>query len=383
MGDFNGDGKSDIAVANGGEADVSVLWGNGDGTFQPGILVQSGTNPISMAIADVNADGALDLSVANNSSKTVTTLLNTGGTRMTTSSSINPSDLGQSVTFTTTIAAALRNGGTPTGTITFMADSTIIGSSPINAGEGSLTTSGMQAGSHIISAIYSGDTVFNPNTAPSYTQTVNAGTPAVSLSPTSLTFGVVPIGSVGNQQTVTLTNTGNATLTITSTTVSGDFVQTNTCGGSVAPGANCTISVNFKPRGIGTRSGAISITDDAPGSPQSVPLTGTGTAVSLNPTGVKFGQQTVGTPSQPMTVTLTNTSGTLTVHISSMTFSGNNPGDFSQTNTCGSSVAPKISCTISVIFTPGATGARNATLNVNDDGGGSPQTVKLAGTGTS
>src|SRR5439155_19256237 len=173
----------------------------------------------------------------------------------------------------------------------------------------------------------SGDTVFNPNTAPSYTQTVNAGTPAVSLSPSSLTFGVVTIGSVSNQQNVTLTNTGTATLTISSITASGDFVQTNDCT-IVAPGATCTISVNFKPRGIGTRSGAISITDDAPGSPQSVPLTGTGTAVSLNPTGVKFGQQTVGTPSQPMTVTLTNTSGTLTVHISSMTFSGNNPGDF-------------------------------------------------------
>jgi hypothetical protein len=381
VGDFNGDGKSDIAVANSGEADVSVLWGNGDGTFQPGIFVQSGTNPISMAIADVNADGALDLSVANNGSRTVTTLLNTGGTRMTTSSSINPSDLGQPVTFTTTIAAGLRNGGTPTGTITFMADSTILGSSTINAGEGSVTTSGMQAGSHIISAIYSGDTVFNASTAPPYTQTVNAGAPAVSLSPTSLTFGVVPVGWVGTPQNVTLTNTGNATLTITSIAVSGDFVQSNTCGGSVAPGANCTISVNFKPRGIGTRNGAISITDDAPGSPQSVPLTGTGTMVSLNPTSLKFGQQTVGTSSQPKTITLTNSSGILTLHISSITFSGTNPGDFSQTNTCGTSVAPKASCTLSVVFTPTATGARSATMNINDDGGGSPQIVKLAGTG--
>ncbi|HTE90109.1 MAG TPA: choice-of-anchor D domain-containing protein, partial [Terriglobales bacterium] len=308
-------------------------------------------------------------------------LLNTGGTRMTTSSSVNPSVIGQSVTFTTTIAAGLRNGGTPTGTITFMADSTIIGSSPISAGEGSFTTSSLAGGSHIISAIYSGDTVFNANTAPPYTQTVIAGTPAVTLSPTSLTFGVVAIGSVGIQQNVTLTNTGNATLTITSITASGDFVQTNTCGGSVASGASCTISVNFKPRGIGTRTGAVNITDDAPGSPQSVSLTGTGTAVKLAPTSVSFGQQTVGIPSPPKTVTLTNTSGTLTVHISSMTFTGNNPPDFTQTNTCGASVAPKTSCTISVVFTPGAIGARSATLNVNDDGGGSPQTVKLAGTG--
>jgi len=201
------------------------------------------------------------------------------------------------------------------------------------------------------------------------------------LSPTSLTFGVVPVGSVGTPQTVTLTNTGNATLTITSITVSGDFVQTTTCGGSVAPGASCTISVNFKPRGIGTRSGAISITDDAPGSPQSVPLTGTGTMVSLNPTSLKFGQQTVGTSSQPKTITLTNNSGVLTLHISSITFSGTNPGDFSQTNTCGTSVAPKASCTFSVVFTPTSIGARSATMNINDDGGGSPQTVKLGGTG--
>ena len=262
-----------------------------------------------------------------------------------------------------------------------MADSTIMGTSPINAGEGSVTASGLQAGSHVISAIYSGDTVFNPNTAPSYTQTVNSGAPAVSLNPSSLTFGVVSIGSVSNQQNVTLTNTGSATLAIASILPSGDFLQTNNCGASVAPGASCTISVTFKPRGIGTRTGAVNITDNAPGSPQSVPLTGTGTAVNLNPTSVKFGQQTVGTSSQPKNVTLTNNSGTLTLHISSMTFSGSNAGDFTQTNTCGGSVAPKASCTISVIFTPGATGARSATMNVNDDGGGSPQTVKLAGTG--
>jgi hypothetical protein len=79
-----------------------------------------------------------------------------------------------------------------------------------------------------------------------------------------------------------LNNTGNAALTLSSLaltgTNAGDFAQTNNCGSSIAAGANCTISVTFTPTASGTRTAAVTLTDNATGSPRTVCLTGTGTA---------------------------------------------------------------------------------------------------------
>src|SRR5579871_259964 len=100
----------------------------------------------------------------------------------------------------------------------------------------------------------------------------------------------------------------------------------------------------------------------------------------LAPGSLSFGNQAVGVASASQTLTLTNgESSALT--ISSITFTGANPSDFSQTNNCNGSVTGGGSCTISVTFTPGALGARSATINVNDDAGNSPQTASLTGTG--
>jgi hypothetical protein len=137
--------------------------------------------------------------------------------------------------------------------------------------------------------------------------------------------------------------------------------------------------VTFKPQAINTRTAAVTITDNAAGNPQSVPLTGVGTQVKLSATAINYGSVTVGTASTK-NVTFTN-SGTTKVDITSIAISGTNATDFTETNTCGTSVAGKKSCTISVTFTPSAKGKRAGTLSVNDDGGGSPQNVALSGTG--
>jgi hypothetical protein len=100
--------------------------------------------------------------------------------------------------------------------------------------------------------------------------------PQVSLSSASLTFLAQLVGTSSSAQSVTLSNTGNAALSITGITASGDFSQTNTCGSNVAAGASCTLSVTFKPTATGTRTGVVTITDNAVGSPQTVALTGTG-----------------------------------------------------------------------------------------------------------
>src|SRR5260370_16006660 len=115
-------------------------------------------------------------------------------------------------------------------------------------------------------------------TAPDMTEFFGASGPApvASVSPTSLTFASQTTGTTSAAQTVTLSNTGNAALTITSSiAASGDFAEANTCGSSVAAGANCTIGVTFTPTASGTRTGTLSITDNASGSPQTVIRTGT------------------------------------------------------------------------------------------------------------
>ena len=205
--------------------------------------------------------------------------------------------------------------------------------------------------------------------------------PVASLSPTSLTFASQSVGTTSAAQTVTLSNTGTATLTISSIVASGDFAETDNCGGSLASGGNCSISVTFTPTASGTRTGSSSVTDNASGSPQTVGLTGTGaaptTTASLSPTSLTFASQTVGTTSAAQTVTLSNT-GTATLAISSIVASG----DFAQTNNCGGSLAVGGNCAINVTFSPTASGTRTGSLRVTDNASGSPQTAGLTGTGT-
>jgi hypothetical protein len=201
---------------------------------------------------------------------------------------------------------------------------------------------------------------------------------AVTLSPTSISFGSVVVGTTSGARNVTLTNSGTATLTITSIAASGSFAQTNTCGSSVLAGKKCTISVTFAPTVTGATTGAVTITDNAANSPQTVGLTGTGVlAVTLSPATLTFASRTVGTTSSAQTITLTNNMATA-LTISSVTVSG----DFAQTNTCGISVASKGKCTISVTFTPTVTGTRTGKVTVTDNAGNSPQTASLTGTGS-
>ena len=229
----------------------------------------------------------------------------------------------------------------------------------------------------------------NATGSPQTVSLSGTGTSAVaSVFPTSLTFGSQSVGATGTAQAVTVNNTGNAALNITSIAVSGanagDFALTNSCGTSVAAGANCTISVTFKPTVTGTRSAAVTIADSASSSPQTVGLSGTGTAstVSVSPTNLSFGSQSVGTTSSAQMITLTN-SGNVALTISSLTISGANPGDFTQTSNCGSNVAAGANCTIGVTFLPSASGSRAASLSIADSASGSPQIVSFGGNGTS
>jgi hypothetical protein len=212
---------------------------------------------------------------------------------------------------------------------------------------------------------------------------------AYTVSPTALVFGDETTHVASAAQSVTVTNTGGTALPIASITLSGpnpgQFTQSNTCGSSVAVGSACTISVEFDPTGTGAKTATLNVNVDpgAPNGTQTVKLSGTGVAppYTVSPTSLAFGNQLHGTSSAPQSVTITNT-GAAVLPITSITLSGPNPGQFSQGNTCGSSVAIGGSCTVSVEFAPTGTGKKTATLNVNAGGNDGTQTVKLSGTGT-
>jgi archaellum component FlaF (FlaF/FlaG flagellin family) len=207
----------------------------------------------------------------------------------------------------------------------------------------------------------------------------------VSLSKPKLTFPTQVIGTTSAMKTITVTNQGSGNLTINKIYIgglnSGDFAETNNCGTTLAPSASCTISVAFTPTAIKMRKAGLGISSSDPASPDAIPLNGIGTAVSLSKSKLSFGDQAVGTTSPPQSVTLTNV-GSTQLNFTGISITGTNAGDFSETNTCGASILGKASCTITVKFKPTAVGARNARVSIADDGGGSPQRVALAGTGT-
>ena len=211
--------------------------------------------------------------------------------------------------------------------------------------------------------------------------------PSVAMSANSLAFGSQAVGATSAAQTVTLSNTGNGALSIRGIALTGanfiDFAQSNNCGASVAAGGSCTISVTFTPVASGSFTAAVSVADNASGSPQTVTLSGTGASpgVSLSPSSLAFGGVPIDSVSSLQIISLSNT-GNAVLSITSLAIGGANSSDFAETaDTCGSSVVAGGHCTIGITFTPSLAGAETASITVTDNAGGSPQTVALSGTG--
>ena len=216
-----------------------------------------------------------------------------------------------------------------------------------------------------------------------------AAQPVVTFSPTSLAFGSVVVGQSSTPQTLTLTNTGNATLNVTKVQITqpnaADFTETDNCAGQhIVAGGSCTINVTFTPTTIGTRSANVTVTDNAAGSPQKVPVNGTGLApvVNLSPTSLAFPTQAIGSSSASQNVTLKNT-GQAPLTISGIALAGANPGDFALTNNCGASLTVNASCTITATFTPTAAWSRSAAIMLTDNAMGSPHVMGVMGNGAS
>ena len=206
----------------------------------------------------------------------------------------------------------------------------------------------------------------------------------ITLSPSLLAFPSTQVNSTGKSLNATLTNYGPGTVNISSMVATGDYTQTNTCGGSLGPGASCKITVSFTPVTTGVRYGTITIQDSDAASPQVLNLTGFGKAVLVAPGVTNFGQVEMGASSLPQTITITNkeTSAlTITsVLIQDGTF--HNSPDYSQTNNCGASLAAGASCKFKVTFSPVGPAGRNGSLLVfHSDPITSPISASLKGTG--
>ncbi len=313
-GDFNGDGKLDLAVADSESNTVSILLGNGDGTFQANHDFVVGATPVSVLARDFNGDGRLDLAVTNWGSNTVSVLLQTLAGVSLSSTSVS---FGNQATGAASSAQSVTLGNTGTGILNI---SSIAFTGPNGGDFGQINNCGTSVASGAKCAIAvtftpkgvgaeTGTLTITDNAAGSPHTVALTGTgvgPAGALSPASLTFPAQMDNTPSTAQVVTLANSGNAVLAITSVVASGDFAETNTCGPSLAAGANCAINVTFTPTGGGARSGTLTVTDNSSGvagSTQIVALNGTGQDFAFAPPSGSSTSASV-SPGSPATYTL-------------------------------------------------------------------------------
>ncbi|MBT3062245.1 MAG: autotransporter domain-containing protein [Candidatus Thiodiazotropha sp. (ex Lucina pensylvanica)] len=190
----------------------------------------------------------------------------------------------------------------------------------------------------------------------------------LSLSPASLDFGSVAVGSSSSPLPVTLTNSGNAAVDITSITTTSPFAHSNDCPPTLTASGSCTIMVTATPATDGAISGSLTATGTGPQGTirdeTTLSANGSTPDVVVSDTQLSFPDGSVDTPSQPQVVTVSN-QGTAAVTVNAIT----TEGDFSQSNNCGSQIAAGGSCDIEVVFTPQTTGSASGALNIDTSDG--------------
>jgi len=215
---------------------------------------------------------------------------------------------------------------------------------------------------------------------------IAAPTPVATWGTNSLPFPNQLVGTTSAAQSVTLRNTGNAALSISSSTLvlgglnPGDFrVGVGNCPASLGPGASCVPVVRFRPTAIGPRSATLTVTG---GGPAALQLSGTGVApvLSLSTTSLSFESQlNVASSSQFLTVRNT---GTAPLSITGIRLGGTDASQFGIRNNCSGTLAVNRSCTVEVRFRPTVLlpAVKNAVLRVSVAAPAVSQTVTLTGT---
>ena len=223
----------------------------------------------------------------------------------------------------------------------------------------------------------------------------NLSGPFLSQSTTALTFGSTTTGTSSAPQTVTLNSVGGQPVSLVTTIISGtnasDFGMSGSCltTALLQPQTSCPLVVTYSPLKVGASAAIITITGNSPTSPQTISLSGTAVAPPAPAPVASFstpnpftlpGTTTQGTSSSPQAVNVSNT-GTAPLHISTVVLAGFNSSDYSlaAAGCSGTVVAANSSCTMTLTFSPSASGFRTASATVNDDAANSPQVLSIIG----
>ena len=266
MVDLNRDGKLDLVYTNAGFGTAGVMYGKGDGTFAQPTEFLVGGYPYGIVLTDLNGDNAIDAVIANDGYSGVTTLLNTAGSRVTLSSSLNPANTSDMVTFTATVGAVF-GANVPTGSVTFKDGSTILNTVAISGGQASFSTASLSSGTHVISAVYSGDSSFMGSSG-FFTQLVNqASSPSAYYVLTA------------NPPSATIHPGESASFNLTVTPMNGFSGVVNFDCGTLPSGLSC----QFSPA-------SVSITGGQPAAAQLV-VTASATALAYSMPAQHPGQQ--------------------------------------------------------------------------------------------
>jgi hypothetical protein len=345
----------------------ALQFTNGTATFSGGTFTGNGTVTGNLSNTGANFQGGTD---------TTTGVVAVTGT-------YNQAAAG---VFTAKISGAAC---TPNDEFTFTGAATLTGPLEVATVNGCTPAAGAQftvmtfaSKTGTFSSITHGWTV--SYTATSVVATYTAGTPAVTLTPSSLNFGTQIIGTLTVKK-ITVKDSGGDGLYINNISISGDYTQSNNCIGIVInANGTCTITVTFKPTAMDSRPGTITISDNAGTGTQTVNLAGVGTYLKVTPSSVAFPAQLLNTASSPVTITLQNTNPGSTLTISGISFSGGNASDFSENKVCDSAViaAGGGTCSFTVTMTPSALGKRTTTMKIAENGGGSPILIAIIGYGT-
>jgi hypothetical protein len=445
VGDFNGDGKPDLAFASQTSDVVTILFGKGDGSFtgHDEYSVPAVSNTLNfMLAADFNGDGAVDMALADFGSAEVSVLINQAvaafAPRALTfaSQGIGTTSPGQSVMLTNAGAAPLSitsvaasgdfaetnncgssvstgkactvdvtfaptNDGVRTGTLSFTDNASTVPQVLVLSGSGTgpafeITVAPNSFASQTITAgqTASYSLVFTPEDGFSGTVTL-----VCSGAPTGANCAATP-------SSISLSGTSGVAATIKVATTAAAFAPLVPRSTPGRPALRLRFSphevlllmstlmmvallVSISGRATATQSKWLALT--------AVTMVillwtgcggggggGTGTAPSpsatISPSNLSFNSENQGVNSSKQNVLLTN-SGNAALSITGISVGGSNPGDFSQSNNCGSRLVAGGNCSIGVTFAPTATGSRSGTLSIADNASGSPQLVNLAGTG--
>lgn len=212
--------------------------------------------------------------------------------------------------------------------------------------------------------------------------------PVAYVRPTAINVGALAVGNTSSAQVISVANSGNAPLMVSSVELAGTnpahfSIAGSTCGGVIEAGLSCRIHIRFSPPAAGPSAAVLRVNHSASANPLEVTLQGEGVVLtlSISPNPLAFGNVDIGT-SSTQSLTVTNT-GPGSIALGAASLGGSNAGDFSAASSCPADLAAAASCTISLTFTPTAVGPLAATLTLPNDAAGNPHSIDLEGTGVS